>query len=209
MNKVFEMRVETRPLPLSRAAANALARAEDYDWILFTSKHAVEYFSRRTDARRLIALKETLVAAVGPATARAARKVGLRTIVVPKLFTVHQLIKSLGRVRGARILFPRSAIADRNAPRALRARGAHVRVVPLYTTKPAPLSSVQKSNLLRGKYSGIGFRSPSGIRGLLRQFKGAEKSIILKIPAYCIGPTTARAARAIGFKDVTENTPRR
>jgi uroporphyrinogen-III synthase len=73
----------------------------------------------------------------------------------------------------------------------------------MYTTKPMCLSEKQKDNLLRGTYSSIAFKSPSGISGLLQQFARIELAKIKSLKAVCIGSTTAGTARKAGFRNVT------
>jgi len=201
MLKTLEIRIRVTPTKLSHTASQTLAHIERYDWILFTSKNAVTFFSKETHRRKIP--QTVRIAAVGPETAKALRAKKYPVHIVPKKFAVSEMIKSIGSLRGQRILSPRSAIAPHDAIQALRKRGARVSVVPLYTTEPVLLSQTTKHALLRGMYTRLIFKSPSGVHGLMKQLSGKEKEIVRKIGAQCIGLTTAQAAKEAGFKDIS------
>jgi uroporphyrinogen-III synthase len=131
------------------------------------------------------------------------RSYDFRVDIIPEKETVDSMVKTLGSVRGMRILFPRSAIAPSDVVRMLRASGAVVTVMPLYTSSPAPLSANEKRKILTGIYTTLFFKSPSGVRGLLSHFTKIEALAVRARTAQCIGPTTARAARAAGFAKVS------
>lgn len=198
MAKVLHVGVQTRPVALSPRSERALKNIEKYDWILFTSKNTVEYFAQRVSYKRV----ETKVAAVGPVTADALRKFKIPVDVVPKENTVKALVASLGKIRGKKLLFPRSNIAPIDVVRDMRRLGAQVTVVPLYTTTPSPLFKNELRDLREKKYTALTFKSPSGIRGLLGQLSSDERKYARALEAVCIGETTAEAARKAGFKRV-------
>src|SRR6267143_1140116 len=70
------------------AALQELAR---YHWVIFTSRHGVEAFFRRTDK-----LAGPKVAAVGPATAAELRKHGVEPHVVPAMHLGEAVLDALG-----------------------------------------------------------------------------------------------------------------
>jgi uroporphyrinogen-III synthase len=199
MSKILEIQVRTKALPLSPTARRSLAQFTHYDWILFTSKNTVAFFAKEIGVKKS-SRRSMRVGAVGPETARALRMIGYVPTLVPERSTVQELLKILGKVEGARILFPRSNRAPHETIQALRTKGARVRVVPLYTTVPVLLSSRTKRDLLTSVYTFLSFKSPSGVQGLMTQLNSSEKKKVRTIPAICIGPTTADAARAAGFK---------
>jgi uroporphyrinogen-III synthase len=203
MSKTLEIRIRVTRQKLSRSASQALTHIGRYDWILFTSKNAVTFFAQEFRRRHSTLPLAARIAAVGPETARALRTAGFPVHIIPKRFTVRDMLKAIGNVKGLRILFPRSAIAPHAAIRALRRRGARVSVVPLYTATAMPLSHVVKRGLLAGSYAQLTFKSPSGVHGLLRQLNSREKQVVRKIPVQCIGPTTVRTARTAGFREVS------
>ena len=206
MSKALEIRIRVIGTKLSRTAYQTFVRIDRYDWILFTSKNAVTFFAREMRKRRIKLPQALRVAAVGPETASALRALGLPAPVVPKSFTADSMIRSMDSVRGTHILFPRSAIATPDAVRTLRARGARVRVLSLYTTTAIKLPQTTKQALLAGTYARLIFKSPSGVQGLIKQLSEKEKHIVRNIPAECIGPTTARAAKAAGFRKISDKS---
>ena len=113
--------------PLRRALAG-IAR---YQWVVVTSRNAVELLwsalrERGLDARALAATK---LCAVGPATADALLAHGLAVDLVPDRYVAEGVIEKLrdrDDVRGARVLFARAAGARELLPAALREMGATV-----------------------------------------------------------------------------------
>lgn len=180
MAKALEAKIVLERLPLARESIQALRALSRYDIIAFTSKKARKFFEQELRKRRIAPPKAARVVTVGPRN---------------ELLKLH--------VRGKRILFPRSSLAPYDIVRKLRARGATVRTIPLYSAHGAVLSRKDKAALLRGGFSSLYFKSPSGVAGLLRQMSRSERAIVLAVPALCIGKTTAQAARKAGFKRVS------
>lgn len=202
MKRELKVRVKTRPLPLSRASAAALARADSYDWIVFTSKHAVRYFEiarKKQKTKKPVAAR---IAAVGHQTAAVLRRNGYRVSFIPKHASALDVAKALPINTGATVLFPRSVLADAEALRVLRARGASVRAISLYSSFVPHLSPPIQTNIVRGAYTHLSFTSPSGVTGFLKQLPAREKRAAFRLAVICIGATTATAARDAGFEKV-------
>lgn len=180
MKTILEIGVKTRRIPLSYRSVQALRNLGRYDLVVFTSKNAREFFSQALRQYRIKSPMHRQIVQVGP--------------------RADLLRLSL---RGRRILFPRSALAPYDIVKKMRARGAIVRVVQLYTAHGIAISTMQKKSLLGGKIQKLYFKSPSGIDGLLHQLPRSEHKIAFAIHAICIGETTAQAARKAGFKHVT------
>jgi uroporphyrinogen-III synthase len=180
MRKLLEVRVKTKRMPLSRGSIQSLRNLHRYDFVVFTSKNARKFFMQ---ALRRYGAK--------PPLSGQSIRVGPRA----------DLLKL--PLDGKRIFFPRSAIAPYDIIRKMRRRGAVVRVVRLYTSYGATLSLAQKRSLLAGQIECIYFKSPSGIDGFLRQIPAPQHKMIFAIRALGIGVTTAQAARAAGFKQVS------
>lgn len=180
MSKTLEIQVAVRRLPLSRASIVALRNLNRYDLVVCTSKNARKFFMQALQECRVQLARHTPIVQVGPR---------------------RDLLQF--PIDNARILFPRSAIAPYDIVRQIRARGATVRVIPLYTTDSVPISRPQKESLLRGEVARLAFKSPSGVQGLIRQLGRKEREVVCHIKAECIGTTTARAAREAGFKKIS------
>lgn len=193
-----------------RPLDEALARIGGYDWIIFTSVNGVERFLARMGKRGLgaRALRSARIAAIGPATARALRRRGLRVALVPDEFRAEGLLTALRgqRWRGQRVLLARAAAAREVLPRELRRRGARVDVVAVYrTVVPAGSRKRAQSLLKNRKADAITFTSSSTVRNFCallgrdrakRAFGGAAIA--------SIGPVTSRTARALGLRVAVE-----
>lgn len=199
MRRTLEIGVRVAEKPLSVRATRALRASNDYDWILFTSQHAVDFFVEALRRSRTPVPRAPHIGAVGPETSRALKRVGLRADLMPRRPAAVELVKAMKHISGARVLFPRSDIASADAVRALRARSARVTVVPLYTTMAEPLAASTKRMLLSGGYDSLSFKSPSGVRGLWNQLTRTERQHVTTLPAFAIGETTLTALRAAGF----------
>jgi uroporphyrinogen-III synthase len=203
MASTFDAKIQTERLKLTRTSAAALSQLDIYDWLLFTSKHAVEYFAAELRERKM-RWPKVHYAAVGPVTAKELDKYGIRIDSMPEKSTVKGMVQALGTLRDKKILFPRSKTAPLDSVRALQKAGAKVTVISLYTTKPVLFAAKDKTDILRGKYLSLSFKSPSGVRGFIAQFDPAEKKTVKSIEAKCIGPTTAAAAKKAGFRNVVD-----
>lgn len=204
------------------AITSALPNTPAYDWIGFTSAHAVAAFIDRLEAaastqiaagsapdapaqqhhaaaRALAGIK---LAAVGPATAAALSTYGLTADLVPDRAAGRHLAAALGDVSGLRILLPRSEVALADLPEALRARGALVTEVVAYATRPAPADQRTLENVLAGRFDAALFFSPSALNGFASQVGPRRLDEVLRgSGVICVGETTARAARAQGLAD--------
>jgi uroporphyrinogen III methyltransferase/synthase len=139
----------------------------------------------------------TIVAAIGPGTARALAEHGIVADIVPERFVAEALVEALVdvEVEGRKVLIARAAEARDVLPDALRERGAEVDVVALYETvreEPTPEAveaaqsadyvTFTSSSTVRNLTDALGDRFPSGAR------------------VVSIGPITSEAARAAGLE---------
>ncbi len=128
---VLEIRAPASFDPLDRA----LYELHHYDWMILTSSNTVRAIEDRaaTLGLRLAPPASMKVAAVGDATAAAARKAGLSVTLVPESYVAESLMRGLTRlVSGRRILLARAAVARDVVPAVLRQAGAEVNVVDAY-----------------------------------------------------------------------------
>ncbi|MGA2666060.1 MAG: uroporphyrinogen-III synthase, partial [Nitrososphaerales archaeon] len=85
-------------------------------------------------------------------------------------------------------------------PETLRARGFEVDELVAYTTAAGgrgPVDGIDEADL-------IIFGSPSSVRGLCSRLPGPAMSRAIEKRVACIGPVTARAARAYGFRRIVQ-----
>ncbi|MDR5684137.1 MAG: uroporphyrinogen-III synthase [Armatimonadota bacterium] len=179
----------------------ALQRLDTYDWVVFTSQNAVDaVFDRLTAAGRdASALGGTRVAAVGDATAAALERRGIAVALRPDDFTADGLLQAFGRhpVASVRVLVPQAAEGREGLVEGLRSRGAVVDVVEAYRTEPAYNEASRLQRVLEDGVDAVVFASPSAVRGTL-ELAGVDA--LEGVACVCIGPVTARAARAAGLE---------
>jgi len=183
--------IEVRPAGDGGAALRAAAaRAGEYDWVVFTSANAVERFvPLLRDARDLGAAR---VAAIGPGTAEALRRLALVADLVPEEFVAEALVEAFPPGPG-RVLLPRAAAARGVLPEGLRAKGWEVDVVEAYRTEPVPQS--EERLVAARRADAITFTSSSTVTNFLA---AAGRDAVPPIVA-CIGPVTAETARSCGL----------
>ena len=184
------------------AAIEAL-RSGGYAWAVFTSANAVELFfeqlaERGLDAR---AFSGALIAAIGPATARALAERGVRADAVPEEYVAEAVVEALrGRIApGDRVLLPRAESARAELVRGLEAMGAAVDEIPIYRAAvPSEASPEVLAELRGGRIDVVTFTSSSTVRNLLAMLGDAtalERPLIA-----CIGPITSQTARELGLR---------
>jgi len=170
-----------------------------YRWIVFTSVHGVRGFWRRLtalggDARRLSGCR---LAAVGPTTAAELARHGLMADLVPSESVGAALAEVLAAAATedggpGRVLFPRGNLTSAGLPGRLRAAGAEVDEVIVYSTIEATPSPTELSAVREGA-DAIVFCSPSAVRRFVAlRLEPAGAAVA------CLGPTTAAAARDAG-----------
>jgi uroporphyrinogen III methyltransferase/synthase len=199
--------------PRSRARLDrALRDLPGYDLVLFTSANGVAFFLESPKRRRAAAraLAQVRVVAIGPATAEALRRRGVRVDATPKEFRAEGLVALLGRtrVRGCRVLLPRAAEGREVLTRVLRRRGARLDVVPVYRTVPdrKGLGALRRA-LRSGRLDCVTFASGATVEQVIRGLAVPDRRLLRRVPASVIGPITAAAARRRGFRVLT--APRR
>jgi uroporphyrinogen III methyltransferase / synthase len=194
------------PPPDFAPAQTALDNLASYDWVVFTSANGVEraldYLMMRGKDARVFA--NSLLAAIGPATAAALAQHGLRADFVPSDFVAEAVLAGLQArgVTGKRVLLARAAQARAVLAEGLRQSGADVHDVALYDTDlPRNLDPEAVRLLREAAFDVVTFTSSSTVRNFvdLCTREGADWSLARSTVA-CIGPVTARTAREIGLR---------
>jgi uroporphyrinogen-III synthase len=182
------------PGPLD-AALRDLGR---FAWAAFASANA------RLDALGLSrgSLADLKLACVGPATGARLEALVRAPDLMPSEATGAALAASLSpHVRGRAVLLPRAAEGRPELCDGLRAAGAEVVAPVAYrTVTAAPGSLSALGELLRqGRVDAVTFASPSAVRGVVDGL-GADAARLAGTLLAAIGPTTAEALRAAGFR---------
>jgi uroporphyrinogen III methyltransferase / synthase len=175
----------------------AIERLSTFHWVVFTSVNGVRFFFERLamagkDARALGAAK---VAAIGPATAEALEKHGIRADFVPDEYVAEKVLEQFpDPVAGQRILLPRATEAREVLPETWRSQGADVMVAPAYRTLPDATGAEElRQQLATGSIAAITFASSSTVTNFVEAV-GTE-NVPESVRLVCIGPITAQTCR--------------
>lgn len=187
-----------------------LRQLEGFDAILFLSKNAVRYLFDRLNQLGIkceaVATSHRLIAAVGPATARALEEKGVHPGYVAKNHSGESLVRELREsLAGRRVLLPRSDLGERTdhrVPDALRAAGAQVEEVVVYrTVAPEDFDSSVLGKLRRGEVDAAVFSSPSAFTNLRASIPAEELAALSsRVRFVTIGATTSRVLREAGVR---------
>ena len=192
----------------------AVAEIENYNWILFTSINAVDYFFKRLfelgkDVRDL---KGPKIAAVGRVTAESLAARGIMADLLPEEFTGDGLAETLIKtdVKGMRVLIPRALKARETLPQSLGSAGAEVTIAPVYQNV-LPTSSTGEqlkdnlhSALQEKSVDMVTFTSSSTVRNFVALLDidtpDELQKLMSGVAVAAIGPITAKAAENAGLK---------
>jgi uroporphyrinogen-III synthase/uroporphyrinogen III methyltransferase/synthase len=153
------------------------------------------------------------VAAVGEATAAAARKAELHVAFVPEAYVAESLVAGFleglhFQTAGLRVLLARAAVARDVIPNALREAGVEVDVVDAYRNV---LPEAAPELLRKAAASGIDaatFTSSSSATHLAEAARLAGVAWPLEgVPAVSIGPITSETLIGLGWPPAEEANP--
>jgi uroporphyrinogen III methyltransferase/synthase len=185
---------------------DALARAAQYGWVIFTSVNGVDSVRRRLEriGRGPDVFGSCRIAAIGPVTAERLRAWGLTPEVVPDEYVAEGLA---GRLRGlvhggSRVLLPRAAETRDFLVRELEAMGALVDEVAAYRTRAAAEGARDLRDALRARgVDVVTFTSSSTVRNFAALFRGGELGALMDgVAVASIGPITAATAEGLGLR---------
>jgi uroporphyrinogen III methyltransferase/synthase len=193
----------------TEALQHACAEAGTYDWIVFTSGNAVDYFMdcllAISDVREL---KGVRICTIGPSTAGRLARYGIRVDLMPGEFraeAVVEALKATGDLSARRFLLPRANIARDLLADELRGAGAHVDDVAAYRTIPASLEREGGPDIYRmlldRQIDAVIFTSASTVRNFVSML-GPEQAVDLlrSTVVASIGPVTAEAAQQLDIR---------
>ena len=193
--------LELREAEDPRALQAALANAQHYDWLVFTSANAVRFCAPHLAEPS--ALGSLRVACIGEATAEAAARAGLHIDVVPSDRSLPaELALAMGAqgpLRDASVLFPHAARAREALPLALEAAGAKVDSVEAYRTALPEAAAGELGAALREGLEAVTLTSPSTVDHFFACLDAGELAPLARDLVFaCIGPTTAAALERRG-----------
>ena len=206
--------IRIEPRLLDDQVAAILRELATYRLVIFTSANAVRvftgYLAKGTEAATMPA--GPVVAAVGPATARALERHGLPCHLVPDEYVAEGLLDSLAHTdaaaAGARVLIPCARDARDVLPDKLRARGAIVDVLHIYDTVPPRELAVPAASIEAADY--VTFTSGSTARqlaALLEEHDASGRPLVERLTGVrlcSIGPVTSGVLRDLGLPVAVE-----
>lgn len=183
----------------------AIARLDEYQWLVFTSANGVNYFLNRLwetgyDARKLARLK---IATIGPSTAAALQQFHLRADLVPDQYRAEALAAALKPlVQGQRILWAGANRGREVLQTELAEVSATVDKIVVYENHDVTSWGSESLELLEsGEIDWIGLSSPSIARNFsrlltedIRQHLGSRTRLV------SISPVTTQAAKDVGLQ---------
>jgi uroporphyrinogen-III synthase len=186
----------------------AIAELQQFDWMIFTSGQAVRaVVARSKDLGASLdpAGSKLQIAAVGPVSAEVVGQTGLRVEYVARTHSGVGLANELGeRLRGRRVLLPRSDRANPDLPAALKTHGAEVTEAVAYRTlQPGEVDWQKLGSISAAEADAILFFSPSAVQNFaelagLEHFHGLQN----KLTIVAIGPVTAESLRRFKIKRI-------
>lgn len=199
----------------------AIRQLERYDWILFTSAHAVvQFFDAVADSGRgPVEWSRYRFGVVGPSTASQVASTGVRiegiTVAPTAAALASTLLGSDPRTAlgpANRCLLPQASIARADLEETLRAAQVPVHTVIAYRTVPEePARAEPFLNALRAgeRIDAIAFASPSAVDGFLGMTAPeGERAIRHRgIAVISIGPTTTMEIERRGLEVAAEAEP--
>jgi uroporphyrinogen-III synthase len=190
------IRIEPHRSAALRRALTELG-AGRYRWITLTSRATVTVLQDALDPEEVRAK----VAAVGDGTASAFETwAGRPADLVPRVFETEALARGFPRGEG-RVLCLRADIASHQLEEALRTKGWSPSRVDAYRTVVSRrLPAGARDGLRRGEVDAVTLTSASTVRGFVRALLGPPVTEPAGRPRFvCMGPVTAREARALGL----------
>jgi uroporphyrinogen III methyltransferase/synthase len=179
--------------PLERA----ITELGTYDWVLFTSANGVERWFAELEAKQLDAraFGTAKVAVIGPKTALALTRGGIRADLVAEEFVGEGLAEALLK-QGTpkRVLLARALVARDALPESLRSKGVQVDVVAVYETKAAQFRPGESlvDLIEQQKLDAVLFTSSSTVTSVVDALGPRARELLSGLVVASIGPITSR-----------------
>ncbi|HEY3095032.1 MAG TPA: uroporphyrinogen-III synthase [Nitrososphaera sp.] len=173
---------------------------EKHDYCAFMSSKAVNIMFDSAGREAALALKSTVVIAVGPKTKQALQENGVEVRLMPDSFSSEGLVDLLLTMepKGKRIIIPRSGVANEFATKVLADIGMQVDEIPLYTVRTCAVSFVWKefSDLLwQKRVDAVVFTSSSSVNSffeILGKVSTGSLQLATLTKVVSIGPFTTK-----------------
>ena len=169
--------IDIQPVDDDESVREVLTAKNDFDWILFTSRHAVKYFfqamvNQEIDIRWIANSK---IISIGSATTRELRRYGFISDVESEKESSSGIINLFIErgFSGRKILIPRSALASESLPKTIKNLGYQVTTLTVY--RNIMPENYQKTDLK--DIDLIVFSSPSCVKNFKETYRHLPEHI--------------------------------
>lgn len=157
-----------------------------FDWIIFTSHNAVNYFFKTISPKNIKGIK---VAAVGKKTAESLSVFGVKTDFIPSDFTAETLGNEIPVLPNEKVFIPHSALSTNNLEEQLHNKNALVETLAIYDNQLVSYTPTELSKILDKPIDIVTFTSGSCVKAYINNNIHLPNAKII-----CIGPSTAKVA---------------
>ena len=169
--------------------------------MLCTSANGVErLFSaiaeRGRDARAFLGAR---VGAIGPKTAQAFERHGIKPDAVADEFVGEDLARVVLERGAKRVLVVRALVARDALPDALREAGVSVDVVAAYQTRPGPAPARLRELVGERRVDAVLFTSSSTVDNVCAALGEDARELLSRVSVASIGPITTKSLEARGI----------
>ena len=158
-----------------------------FDWIIFTSHNAVNYFFKTISPDTIKGIK---IAVVGKKTAESLSNFGMKTDFLPSDFTAETLGNEIPVLPNEKVFIPQSALSNNNLVERLKNKKALVETLVIYDNQTVKYSKEELDKILNKPIDFITFTSGSFVKAYIN-----NEIHLLNAKIICIGPFTAKVAR--------------
>lgn len=155
-----------------------------FNWIIFTSHNAVNYFFKTISPKNIKGIK---VAAVGKKTAESLSNFGVKTDFIPSDFTAETLGNEIPVLPNEKVFIPHSALSTNNLVEQLNNKNALVETLAIYDNQLVSYSPAELSKILDKPIDIVTFTSGSCVKAYINNNIHLPNAKII-----CIGPSTAK-----------------
>jgi len=174
--------IELSGLDDNSAVRTEIEQLDSYDWLVFTSRHAVRFFfdALRQTGRDVRYLSRQKIASIGDVTTHALLQQGIVPDLQPAEDTSYGLIEAFckAEIKPGRVLIPRSELALPIIPEGLKDLGWDVFSLITYRNQMPP----DLKPLDLNRFAGIIFSSPSCVDNFVKLYGKlpADKELIAR-----------------------------
>lgn len=170
-----------------------------FDWLVLTSASGAEIVHQHFGE----ALKSIKIACIGPKTAEALGKMGLKEAYMPVKYDAGSLAKGLlSKVKGSKILVARASIGRDILVQELRKKALVTEIALYDTVMTTDITGIEAFTefLDKGEVNAVIFTSSQAAKNLLASLNKDKVPKLQRATVCAIGPITAATLRNLGVR---------